>query len=114
MDCALPGTRPGPRCAETTLSMRAKDTGQMAKGRLGACMSNLLCEDCRSSAHKQACSRVVNPGGDSGHMAESGSAILRASPGTCGDVHTRCFPAGWPGRERHYALKRARSGSDNW
>src|SRR5215831_18574192 len=62
MDCALPRTRPGPRCAETTLSMRAKDTGQMAKGRLGACMGNLLCEDCRSAVHEQTCSIVVNPG----------------------------------------------------
>src|SRR5215471_3705865 len=42
--------------------MRAKDTGQMAKGRLGACMGDLLCEDCRSSVHEQACSLVVNPG----------------------------------------------------
>src|SRR5215469_4059607 len=61
MDCALPGTRPGPRCAETTLSMRAKDTGHMAKGRLGACIGNLLCLDCRSSVHEQTCSLVVNP-----------------------------------------------------
>src|SRR5262252_86479 len=58
----MPGTRPGPRCAETTLSMRAKDTGQLAKGRLGACIGNLLCEDCRSAVHEQTCSMVVNPG----------------------------------------------------
>src|SRR5262252_1778351 len=58
----MPGTRPGPRCAETTLSMRAKDTGQLAKGRLGACIGNLLCEDCRRSVHEQTCSMVVNPG----------------------------------------------------
>src|SRR5215831_706857 len=43
--------------------MRAKDTGHMAKGRLGACMGDLLREDCRSSVHEQTCSLVVNPGG---------------------------------------------------
>src|SRR5262252_7405703 len=42
--------------------MRAKDTGQMAKGRLGACMSNFLCEDRRSSVHEQTGSIAVNPG----------------------------------------------------
>src|SRR5215469_10501289 len=42
--------------------MRAKDAGQMANGRLGACMGNLRCEDGRSSIHEQTCSLVVNPG----------------------------------------------------